>query len=122
MGNNDDVYAPPGSDPQPGESSKSRGWKLLAVWTCILILINLYLAFIVTASQAEFKSLGTLIGFVIGNAIGLPFIVLLLSQIWQKHRNGRSRVKAVLYPSYLVLITQGMAFFNLVSKIAGKST
>ena len=122
MGSSDDVYAPPNSDPKQGDSSKSKGWKLLAVWTCILILINLFLSFVVTASQAEFNSAGNLIGFIFGNAVGLPIIVLLLSQIWKKHRNGRSRVKAILYPSYLVLITQGMAFLNLVSKVAEKST
>lgn len=122
MNNADEAYAPPKTDLQGEFSSSGKGWKLLATWTVILVVINLFLSFVVAASQAKFESIDILISFVIGNAIVLPFIVLILSQIWKKYRNGRSRVKAILYPSYLVLFSQVASLFTLISEVADKTS
>lgn len=100
------------------ESEEKKGWVLLFIWSFIVITVNSYLSFLVVASEGDFKSIDILISYIVGNVLGFSIIVLVVSQIWKKFRNARSRVKAILYPSYLVLFAQGAAFFQVISKIA----
>ena len=120
MKSSDNAYEPPASNIEVDESKEKQAWALLAVWTTVLVIINLSLSFVVSASQLDGKSIEFFVGYVFGNVLGLPIIVFALSQIWKKHRNGRSRIKAFLYPSYFVLFSQGVSFFSLIGEIANK--
>ncbi|MGI0118296.1 hypothetical protein [Zooshikella sp. RANM57] len=120
MEENTNAYKPPNLDIEPNKPENNKGWIFLAIWTIALIIINITLSFILSIGQLDGKSIGLVIGFVFGNVLGLPIIILALSQIWRKHRNVRSRIKAILYPSYLVLFSQVSSFFSLVSEVANK--
>lgn len=94
--------------------NKNTKWKILAIITIVVIMVNGYLSFVVSANQLNMK-LDMLIPYVIGNILGLPIIIFLLSQIWKKHRNRRSRIKSILYPSFLVLFLLIFSFIGLIS-------
>lgn len=53
--------------------------------------------FVVHANNADFTSVGVLVWFVLGIVLGIPVVVLVVSQLLKKLRNGRARVKVALY-------------------------
>ncbi len=62
----------------------------------LVVLINIFFSL---AFAPKVNSIPLLLSFVFGRVLAFPIIILLLSQIWAKHRNGRSRVKALFYGS-----------------------
>lgn len=89
-------------------------WGFLAFFTIIIITINGYLSFVVSSN--ELVNPKTLLSYVFGSVLGLPILILVLSQIWKKHRNNRARVKSILYPSLLILLGLVVSFIDVGSK------
>ena len=114
MDKSNQAYETPTSNVQVNEESQPTAWKVLAAWTAALIVVNTCLSYVSAVSRDPPVPPETLFGYVIGNALGIPIIVLLISQIWRRFRNGRSRVKAILYPSILVLLTKGLVLVAIV--------
>jgi len=109
-------------DAQSKDTSHTNKWKLLALWAFILTLVNIFLSLAVIAAGLEFKSVSLLVGFVVGNTLGIPCIILVLSQLWPRFRHARARVKAVLYPTYLVFVSLLVSFVTLAGDIADKTS
>jgi len=121
MTNRRDPYSPPQTKLSDSEVAENRRWKLLTVWCLLVLTVATFLSFVVYGNHGGLRPLGVTIGYLIGNVFAFPLIVLAWSQFWKKHRNARSRVKAVLYPAYLVLLAQGASFFQLLGEIARKA-
>jgi hypothetical protein len=106
LNQDDDIYQPPSSNIEKDEGENNKSWAGLAAFTLLVILFNTLLIISTIDDPEEFKSVSGLIGFVLGGVLVFPIIFFAVSQIWKKWRNGRDRVKAILYPSFLVLFSQ----------------
>lgn len=115
------AYLAPDSDLEEDLAPELKSWILLATWTVMLTVINVGLSIMTTLIRADSESIDLLLAFVFGNVIVIPVTVLLLSQLWEKFRNGRSRVKAFLYSGYFVLFAQFGSVFDLISENVGKT-
>jgi hypothetical protein len=121
MNQTQQAYLAPDSDLEAELEPEHKSWILLATWTVMLTAINVGLSIMTTLIRADFESIDLLLAFVFGNVIVIPATVLVLSQLWKKFRNGRSRVKAFLYPGYFVLFAQFGPVFDLISENVGKA-
>jgi hypothetical protein len=106
LNKDDDIYQPPRSNVELVEAESEKGWAGFAVLALLVIIFNTFLIFSSVENPEEFNYVSSLISYVLGGVLGLPIIVFAVSQIWKKRRNGRDRVKAILYPSLLILISQ----------------
>jgi hypothetical protein len=112
LSKDDDIYQPPNSNIEIEYGENKRSWERLAAWTLFVIAFNTLLIIASIDNTEEFQSTSSLFGFIFGGVLGLPFIVFAVSQIWSKYRNGRDRVKAILYPSFLILFSQLASCFR----------
>ena len=112
------AYAPPGAELEHGDRPAAQGWRLLALWTACVTLLNLCLSVFTCLVQGSFSSIDVLLAFVFGNVFVIPLLILALSQLFRKHRNARARVKAFLYPGYFVLLSQLGTLFSLLGDVS----
>lgn len=111
-------YATPEANlaPEP-EQKKQKRWIGYAVLAAIVVLMNCFLATVVLAR--DFPNQATLIGGVVGYVFGMPLLVLGMSQFFRQHRSGHARVKAFIYPSYVVLAVLIMELSENAARGAG---
>jgi uncharacterized membrane protein len=81
---------------------------VFAVITILIILINLYLAFIISQGS---------IGFIIGKVFALPIIIIGLFSFSKKSRNWKSRFNILFYTGLIILISSLGSLIQSASKI-----
>ena len=109
-----DAIEPPKSTVEASEETSPAPWKTFAAWTAVLVLVNIILSVVAALSRDPPVLPDAFVGYVIGRALGLPIIVLLVSQIWKRFRNGRSRVGAIFYSSLIILFSLSLRLLGIV--------
>ena len=122
MATQKDPYHPPQTELTEDGADKNSAWKWLAFWCLLFLGIATLLSFALFTTRNGPQPINLTIGFIIGNVWAFPLIVLALSQFWKKYRNARSRVKAMLFPTYLVLFAQVAAFVQMAGDLTQKAT
>lgn len=88
------------------ENSKPN--TIFAIITILIILINLYLAFIISQGS---------IGFILGKVFALPLIIIGLFSFSKKSRNWKSRFNILFYTGLIILISSFGSLIQSASEI-----
>jgi cation transport ATPase len=99
-------------------TKKTTKWKLLAIWCLVVVIINFLLFTILILFQANIRIIGGPLGTIFTFVIFYPLFILLLTQIWGKYRNARSRIKAILYTSYVIVIVNLSPLLEVINNVA----
>ena len=117
---NKEVYQTLSSDISQAYQSK-RHWKLLALWCFAIVVINSILAIVESLYFFSGNAVSVSLGYLFGNVLVVPLIVLVISQCFKRFRTNRTRVKGVLYPSYLILLLKSVYIFQILAVVGIQS-
>ena len=78
---------------------------LLVILTLLLLCLNIFLSFIIAKGS---------IGFVLGQVLFFPLLIVGIFSLFKESRNWKSRVKVFYYTSWIVLFS---LFGNLINYV-----
>lgn len=111
-------YETPKTNLEAGGAEPPKASVLVICITVILVLINLFLAFVLGAAKGEFSgNIAGLVGYAMGSALMMPVIFVGIGSIWKRYRNKRSQTKILMWGSVLVLFSHIGNFANLAAQL-----